>query len=250
MKVLTPKPFVLSLLVTGLCASPALALTTTAPGQSPVTTHQTSPGALPATGKQSTPAASVPSPIPPPHSGEDIRDIRQPRHISSLWPGIAGAAGVLAFLGAAYLGWRWFRRAKLMSFTPAELALSKLEEARRLMDPDQAREYCFATSAIMRAYLEAQFQLQAPRLTTEEFLRELVENGSFLPAGHEELLGNFLEHCDLAKFAGWRYSLPALKDMHQSAVEFVRQSGAVQKQSKAAPVVAPAVPAEAVAQSA
>ena len=66
--------------------------------------------------------------------------------------------------------------------------------------------------------------MHAPRLTTEEFLRDLVEVRETMLASHRALLGDFLEHCDLAKFAGWRYSMPALEDMHNTAVTFVRQS--------------------------
>jgi hypothetical protein len=107
---------------------------------------------------------------------------------------------------------------------PSEIALQRLDEARRLMDPDQAREYCFAVSQIIRSYLEDQWHLHAPRLTTEEFLRDLVEGSDTIAAPHRVLLSDFLQHCDLAKFAGWRYSLPALAEMHESAVDFVTQS--------------------------
>jgi hypothetical protein len=40
------------------------------------------------------------------------------------------------------------------------------------------------------------------------------------------LLADFLQHCDLAKFAGWYYCRPDLEAMHRSAVEFVRQTAA------------------------
>ena len=39
--------------------------------------------------------------------------------------------------------------------TPCAVALQQLEEARRLMDPEHAREYCFAASQIIRGYIEA-----------------------------------------------------------------------------------------------
>jgi hypothetical protein len=104
---------------------------------------------------------------------------------------------------------------------PNEIALQQLEEARRLMDPEQAREYCFAVSTIIRGYIEQQFESSAPRLTTEEFLRVLVEGQDTMLAAHRALLSEFLVHCDMAKFAGWRYSQPALEDMQASAVDFV-----------------------------
>jgi hypothetical protein len=51
-----------------------------------------------------------------------------------------------------------------------------------------------------------------------------VEGGDKIVAAQRALLGDFLQHCDLAKFAGWRYSLEALADMHVTAIEFVQQS--------------------------
>ena len=49
-------------------------------------------------------------------------------------------------------------------------------------------------------YIEDRFGLRAPEQTTEEFLAELGRNQSFGPA-HKERLQEFLEHCDLVKFA-------------------------------------------------
>jgi hypothetical protein len=173
-----------------------------------------------------TPAAPVSSKVPA-TSNEDIRDIRQPRHLPTPIPWVVVAAGVIMLAIAAYGSWRWLRRRQCLSHAPYQIALQQLEAARRLMDPDQAREFCFAVSEIIRNYLEVQFHLHAPRLTTEEFLRELVEVRENILASHRSLLGEFLQHCDLAKFAGWRYSQAALEAMHGSASDFVKQTGAL-----------------------
>jgi hypothetical protein len=170
-----------------------------------------------------TPAAPMSSKVPA-SSAEDIRDIRQPRHLPTPIPWVAAAAGVALLGAAAYGAWRWLRRSRLLSLTPQEAALRQLQDARSFMNPEHAREYCFAASEIIRQYVEAQFHLRAPRLTTEEFLREMVEVREQMLAAHRSLLGEFLEHCDLAKFAGWRYSMPALEDMHNTAVDFVQQT--------------------------
>jgi len=169
-----------------------------------------------------TPAAPMPSSLPP-IAGEDIREIRQPRHLSTPWRWGLVAAGVFTFFMALWAVMRWVRRSRMFEMQPHEIALQRLEEARALMDPEQAREYCFSVSTIIRSYIEDEFQVQAPRLTTEEFLRELVEVRPTL-ATHRALLGDFLQHCDLAKFAGWRYARPDLEAMHASAVTFVRQT--------------------------
>jgi len=176
------------------------------------------------TNTNSTPAAIVSGPASP--GGEDIRDIRQPRHFPTPWLWVVIAAGVVTLVAAAYAAWHWLQHGKYFETVPSELALQRLAAARRLMDPDQAREYCFAVSNIIRSYLEDAWHLHAPRLTTEEFLRELVEGGESIATPQRARLGDFLEHCDLAKFAGWRYSLPALAEMHARAVDFVQQASA------------------------
>ncbi len=170
-----------------------------------------------------TPVAPVSSKVPA-SSAEDIRDIRQPRHLPTPIPWAAAAIGVSLLAGAGYGAWRWLRARGLALLTPQELALRKLHDARSLMNPEHAREYCFAVSEIIRNYVEAQFHIHAPRLTTEEFLRDLVEAPQQMLNTHRTLLGTFLQHCDLAKFAGWRYSTPDLEEMHHSAQDFVHQT--------------------------
>jgi hypothetical protein len=170
-----------------------------------------------------TPTAPVPPQVPASSAG-DIRDIRQPRHVPTLLPWAAVAVGVLLFGATAFTTWRWIRRGKFLQMLPHEIALQFLEEARRLMDPEHAREYCFAVSTIIRRYVEERFNVHAPTLTTEEFLRDLVEVRDSMLESHRALLGEFLQHCDLAKFAGWRYSMPDLDAMHASARNFVQQT--------------------------
>jgi hypothetical protein len=210
--------FVLSLLLGAFSAS---ALQNSTPGFKPGST--TAPVNPRPGHTHLTPAAPMSSQVPA-SSEEDIRDIRQPRHLPTPIPWAGAAAGVILLSAAAFAAWKWLRRRKFMALAPGEIALQQLEKARRLMDPEHAREYCFAVSEIMRNYIEVQFRVHAPRLTTEEFLRELVEVRETMLASHRTLLGGFLEHCDLAKFAGWRYSMPALEEMHSTARSFVQQA--------------------------
>jgi len=206
----------LSLLLTIVSAS---ALTPTAPagGSAPAAKV-----AAPQTNL--TPATSMASPVIP--SGEDIRDIRQPRHLPTPWFWAVIAAGVITLTAIAFaLRW-WIYHGKFFVMRPHEIALQYLEEARELIDPDHAREYCFEVSKIIRRYIEERFNIQAPQLTTEEFLHELAGSPDALLASHRALLADFLQHCDLAKFAGWYYCRPDLEAMHLSAVEFVRQTAA------------------------
>ena len=56
-----------------------------------------------------TPAAPVSSKVPA-SSEEDIRTIRQPRHIPTLPPWAAAAAGVITLAAAAFALWKWTQR--------------------------------------------------------------------------------------------------------------------------------------------
>jgi hypothetical protein len=223
------RAFALSLLLGVLSAS---ALQTSTPGTQPGNTTTAPANARPGPNNL-TPAAPLSSKVPA-KSEEDIRDIRKPRHLPTPIPWAVAAVGVIILSAATFAAWRWIRRGRFLVMAPDEIALQQLEEARRLMDPEHAREYCFAASQIIRSYLEAQFHVHAPRLTTEEFLRDLVEARETMLASHRALLGDFLEHCDLAKFAGWRYSIPALEEMHKTAIDFVRQAALDAASRKAA----------------
>jgi hypothetical protein len=136
---------------------------------------------------------------------------------------LAGAA--LLILGG-YAAWRRYRsrsnRPRVL--LPFEVALQRLEEIRTLMDPASAREFSIAVSDIVRQYIEVQFMVTATHRTTEEFLRDLLESSNAALAAHRSLLAEFLNQCDLAKFAGVSLSRQILESLHRSACSFVSES--------------------------
>jgi hypothetical protein len=207
-------------------ANPSFALTKTAPKNDVVKTAPARPQAAPAPVAKApahTPAVSVPA------AGavtEDIRDIRGPRHIPSPWLWAWWVAGALAGLALGFGAWRWWhRRALLHAKLPFEVALDRLEEARVFLRPETAREFSIAVSEIVRNYIEIRFRVNAARRTTEEFLYDLMEPSDALLADHRDLLGDFLRHCDLAKFARWILSTEEMEAMHRSARTFVLETG-------------------------
>ena len=170
------------------------------------------------------PALPTASSIFPDSVEEDIRDIRSPRHLPSRWPWGAGAAGAFALAGIAYAVWKRRFRKAMSPQLPYELALGRLEHARCLMTPEQAREFCFAVSEVIRGYIEQRFKVRAPRRTTEEFLYHLLEEKHVMLTSQRTLLAEFLQHCDMAKFALWQFSVPEMEAMHLSARTFVLQT--------------------------
>jgi hypothetical protein len=161
-------------------------------------------------------------------AAEDIRDVRGLISIPTIWPTLlaaAGAAALLLVLGAAtYWLVRRARRARVK--TAAEVALERLERARALARGGRAAELAAELSDAVRAYIEARFALRAAHRTTEEFLRDLVVASASPVAAHRQPLGDFLEACDLAKFARFAIDVEHMGAMVDAAQSFVRATAA------------------------
>jgi hypothetical protein len=178
-------------------------------------------GTPPSSGAASTPGSTAP-PAADPASAEDIRDIRGPKAYLPPWliPAIAGAVLLIAL--ATYAAWRWVRRRRpARTLQPFEIALQRLEELRPLMHPASVREFSIAISDVVRRYIEEAFSVIATQRTTEEFLHDLLASAHPSLAPHRQLLAEFLNRCDLAKFAGMSFSQQDLESLHQSARSFV-----------------------------
>jgi hypothetical protein len=160
-----------------------------------------------------------------PAPDEDIRDIRGPKGMLPPWLIPALLAGAALLVLGGYAAWRRHRRSsRPRVLLPFEAALQRLEDIRRLLDPASAREFSIAVSDIVRQYIEVQFMVTATHRTTEEFLRDLLETSNAALAAHRNLLAEFLNQCDLAKFAGVSLSRQILESLHRSARGFVTES--------------------------
>ncbi len=152
---------------------------------------------------------------------EDIRDIRGPKFILSPWALWAAIAAVVLLALCGYWLWRWQRRRSARALTPFEIALKGLEDIRARMLPGSAREFSTEVSSIVRTYIEQRFDVTATRRTTEEFLRELLESANASLARHRTLLGEFLQQCDVVKFAAQSLTIQNMESLRQSARAFV-----------------------------
>jgi hypothetical protein len=156
---------------------------------------------------------------------QDIRDIRPPYHIPPSWLWLAWTACGLALAALGYGAWRWRQRLGGRVKLPYEIALEQLEAARKLMQPEHAREFSIAVSEVVRGYIEKSFRVRAAHRTTEEFLRDLATRPDSPLLAHQPTLADFLGHCDLAKFARWILSVPQMEAMLQSASNFIVATG-------------------------
>lgn len=185
----------------------------------------TSPNSAPAA-----PAKTAAAPVPPPAQAqslatEDIRDIRPPYHLPPSWLWLAWAGGGLAILALGYGAWRWRHRLGVRVKLPYEIALEQLEAARKLLQPEHAREFSIAVSEVVRDYIEKSFRVRAAHRTSAEFLRDLATRSDSPLIAHQPVLADFLGHCDLAKFARWVLSVPQMEAMLQSARTFIVVTG-------------------------
>ena len=154
---------------------------------------------------------------------EDIRAIKAPLEIPSLWTWVWWSLALLVVALLAWWAWRkWGKRPDAAALArvipPHEKALAALNAALTLIG--EPRLYCLAVSDAIRLYLEERFNLHAPDRTTEEFLIEL-QSSPMLAFDQKQTLGDFLTQCDLVKFARYEPSTVELEGLYHAAVKLV-----------------------------
>lgn len=157
---------------------------------------------------------------------EDIRDIRGLVEIPSGWLWLGYLAVLLVAIVAALALARWLRRPPAGPAAPSAdaVALAALERARAWMTPTQAEKFGTAVSSAVREYIEARFDVSAPRRTTEEFLRDLTREPAADLASHVSKLEELLRRMDLVKFAREPLDEPQMEGLLDSARNFVTRT--------------------------
>jgi hypothetical protein len=102
-------------------------------------------------------------------------------------------------------------------------ALAQLQLLFKMVEHGESRPYATESSRIIRRYLENRFGLLAPLRSTEEFLQEAQSSPKLQPA-HQQALARFLSVCDLLKFARTHATQAELKELHEAAVQFVKET--------------------------
>ena len=188
-----------------------------------------------ATAATNLPQLVIPSSnITPTNNTNALRAIKPPVEIPSGWAWVGWT--LLALAAAALLFWAWHywqkkrQQVPVVPVVPPHVrAKQRLQEALALIS--QPRPFCIAVSDTLRLYLEERFDFRAPERTTEEFLYEL-QSTNLLTASQKDRLREFLERCDLVKFAKYEPREPELRGLHDSALKLVEET-------EPRPVVAP-----------
>lgn len=168
-------------------------------------------------------AINVKSVLPPgaTTADADIRDIKGPLNLRSInaWAvilallALAASAALIKALGS--------RKRRAVCRTPYDIALIELEEIRALLaDQRNIKEFYVRISDCVRRYIENVFSLKAPEMTTEEFLNSMKESGA-LPEMHKKSLKDFLEACDLVKFARYVPKETEIESVFTTAKSFI-----------------------------
>ena len=155
-------------------------------------------------------------------AGLQIHDIAGPVSLEPpsrawLWWTFGGTLAGLMLLTVIIV---WFvrRRGKKVYLPPPvpahEIAFRQLEQlvAEDLPRKGEVKPFYQRISDILRHYIENRFGLHAPDQTTEEFLA-LMQASPALPPVYQGLLKEFLQHCDLVKFAE---HVPSTEDIQRT----------------------------------
>lgn len=161
----------------------------------------------------------------PDEGAEDIRDLKPLQRPPAVpYDALLGALAVvvallLAALAYFAVGW-WRRRPPPPPLPPHELALRRLQDLRAqpLTDLERIRAWYFDMSAVLRAYIEARFGINATDMTSEELADHLTD----VPDAEEERLLGFLDATDAVKYAARPPGEGDIDRVYDTAVAFVR----------------------------
>lgn len=109
--------------------------------------------------------------------------------------------------------------------SPHEVAYELLEGLLKenLIAKGLIKEYYYRLTNIVRHYIEKRFGLLAPERTTEEFFVEMAHTNK-LDDTHKRLIREFLERCDMVKYARYGPSSAETQEIYDAAKRFIDET--------------------------
>jgi hypothetical protein len=152
-----------------------------------------------------------------------LPDIAPPVNYSLVppWMIFVGSLVVLTIIGLAiWYGRRFFRKTQV-TVSPRERALAALSAIEKEVGKIAPYQFSIRVSDILRRYVVEQFDLPMTRQTSVEFLNAIASAPNF---GDEEraLLADFLNRCDLIKFARYEATTEDSRLLLDEARQFVK----------------------------
>jgi hypothetical protein len=165
-----------------------------------------------------------------PNDKDDVRALKPPETIPhSFWFWLFTVILPVSAV-AGYLIYRYIKSrniAKVMEKAeplrpPHETAFERLAKLKELKLPEEGkvREHYYILSEIIREYLEARFELPVVERTTAEAYKELTASGK-LKRAEATVIKDFLEECDLVKFAKAIPAIEKISEDYNSGVDIV-----------------------------
>ena len=156
-------------------------------------------------------------------AAEQLHDIAPPVDYSLLpaWVILGGAFVALAL--CALIGrwmWRRWQRPKPQP-SPRERTLELLDRISREIETLSPYQFSIRVSDILRRYVTDQYQLPVTRQTSVEFLAALT-NALRFSEDEKSLLEDFLNRCDLIKFARYDATIEDSRLLLEEATRFVQ----------------------------
>jgi len=154
---------------------------------------------------------------------EEFHDIAPPVDYSLIPPWLVF---VIAFVVLSLLGlivWWFIQRQKpeLPPKAPREIALEELEHIRNEIEGMNPYQFSIRVSDILRRYVTQQYGVPATRQTSIEFLTAAAKAPSF-STDDKSLLEDFLNRCDLIKFAKYEATTSDSELLLEEAIRFVK----------------------------
>jgi len=133
---------------------------------------------------------------------------------------------VAAFVGLTIVGsFIWLiarrRRAAAPAKSPRERALEALVRMQDQLETLSPYRFSIRVSDILRRYVTDEHDLPVTRQTSVEFLERLSKSSPF-SEGERELLEDFLNRCDLIKFARYEATTADSRMLLDEATRFVQ----------------------------
>lgn len=154
---------------------------------------------------------------------QELHDISPPVDYSLVSPWVVFAVAFLTLAITGLIIWyiaRKLRRPKPEQ-APRDRALELLQRARAEIALLNPYEFSIRVSDILRRYVTEQYQLPVTRQTSVEFLEALAKISPF-SEDERSLLSDFLNRCDLIKFARYEATTADSELLLEEATRFVK----------------------------
>jgi hypothetical protein len=156
-------------------------------------------------------------------AAEELHDIAPPVDYSLIPTWAVFVATFLALAIAGLIVWliARSRQQAVPAKSPRDRALEELERIADEIETSNPHQFSIRVSDILRRYVTEQYNLPVTRQTSVEFLESLTKASPF-SEDEKVLLEDFLNRCDLIKFARYEATTADSRLLLEEATRFVK----------------------------